>query len=200
MKEVIEKSLEFFNQGGFIMFPLVIMTMVLWYTIGYRFLLLHFEPVGKLKILLDNFKNAPKRLPENVIESAIKTGIELKSKNLNYLRSNLDEKFRPLEQSLNSLGSLLNSIVIIAPLCGLLGTVSGMIETFDSLASMTLFSQSGGVAGGISQALFTTQMGLTIAIPGLFIGKILSQKQELIEIELVKLKDILCGEEKEIQS
>ena len=62
---------------------------------------------------------------------------------------------------------------MVAPLAGLLGTVAGMIETFDSLGSMSLFSQSGGVAGGISQALISTQMGLAVAIPGLLAGRIL---------------------------
>ncbi|MDZ7829411.1 MAG: MotA/TolQ/ExbB proton channel family protein [Halofilum sp. (in: g-proteobacteria)] len=42
-----------------------------------------------------------------------------------------------------------------------------MIETFESLGDMSLFSQSGGIAGGISQALFTTQLGLAVAIPGM---------------------------------
>ena len=40
-----------------------------------------------------------------------------------------------------------------------------MIETFDSLGNQALFAATGGVAGGISQALLTTQMGLVVAIP-----------------------------------
>jgi biopolymer transport protein ExbB len=70
------------------------------------------------------------------------------------------------------------SIVVVAPLLGLLGTVIGMIETFESLQDSALFSQSGGIAGGISQALITTQMGLVVAIPGLLLGKKLDRKEE----------------------
>ncbi len=56
-----------------------------------------------------------------------------------------------------------------APLLGLLGTVTGMLSTFDALAS-----GSGGektmelVAKGISEALITTETGLVIALPGVF--------------------------------
>ncbi len=54
-----------------------------------------------------------------------------------------------------------------APLVGLAGTVGGMIRTFFSLAQGV--GETGiHVAGGISQALITTQAGLAIAIPGLF--------------------------------
>ena len=53
-----------------------------------------------------------------------------------------------------------------------------MIETFSALGDMALFTQSGGIAGGISQALLTTQMGLVVAIPGLLVGRILGRSAE----------------------
>jgi biopolymer transport protein ExbB len=60
---------------------------------------------------------------------------------------------------------VLAALTTAAPLLGLLGTVLGMIDTFRAVGG-------GGVtermAGGISQALITTQFGLVIAIPGLF--------------------------------
>jgi biopolymer transport protein ExbB len=58
---------------------------------------------------------------------------------------------------------------------------------------MSLFSQSGGIAGGISQALITTQMGLAVSIPGLIVNGILDKKQKQIEIEMAQLKDYLCS-------
>lgn len=74
-----------------------------------------------------------------------------------------------------TMSSLLKVCVVLAPMLGLLGTVIGMIETFASLSSSELFSQSGGIAGGISKALLTTQQGLIVSIPGLlgmhFIGR-----------------------------
>jgi biopolymer transport protein ExbB len=69
-----------------------------------------------------------------------------------------------------------------------------MIETFDSIGEMTLFAQSGGIAGGISQALFTTQMGLCVAVPGIVIGRLLDRRQVRVEQELEQIKDWLSAD------
>lgn len=62
---------------------------------------------------------------------------------------------------------LLTALTASAPLIGLLGTVGGMIATFDAVAMIT--GQTGTrVAGGISRALITTQFGLVVAMPGVF--------------------------------
>jgi len=109
-------------------------------------------------------------------------------------RKYLDDLFASYIVELKRYKTTIRTIVIVAPLIGLLGTVSGMIETFDSLASAELFSQSGGIAGGISQALFTTQLGLVVAVPGLIMGRILDKKAANMELELEQIKDILCSE------
>lgn len=70
----------------------------------------------------------------------------------------------------------------IAPLLGLLGTVTGMIETFQSI---TLFGSGDPriMSGGISQALVTTELGLAVAIPVLLIHSFLNgQANRLIEV------------------
>lgn len=63
----------------------------------------------------------------------------------------------------------------IAPLLGLLGTVSGMINTFKM---MTIFGagDAATVSGGISEALVTTELGLVVAIPSLIMSALLSRK------------------------
>jgi len=65
-----------------------------------------------------------------------------------------------LERSLSLLGALAG----VAPLLGLLGTVSGMIATFDTIATVGTGNPR-LLSGGISEALITTQLGLMIAIP-----------------------------------
>jgi biopolymer transport protein ExbB len=67
----------------------------------------------------------------------------------------------------------------IAPMLGLLGTVSGMIETFQSI---TLFGTGDPklMSGGISQALVTTELGLAVAIPIVLIHSALSGKSNRI--------------------
>lgn len=62
---------------------------------------------------------------------------------------------------------VLAALTAIAPLLGLLGTVMGMIQTFDAVS--VLGGNTGArVASGISQALITTQFGLVVAVPGVF--------------------------------
>lgn len=56
-----------------------------------------------------------------------------------------------------------------APLVGLLGTVTGMIRTFDAL-TLSGVSNSRAMAGGIAEALITTQAGLVVAVPGLLVA------------------------------
>lgn len=66
-------------------------------------------------------------------------------------------------------------IATIAPLLGLLGTVSGMITTFNMMA-LHGTSEPQVVSGGIGQALITTEMGLIVAIPSLLLSAVLSRK------------------------
>ena len=63
--------------------------------------------------------------------------------------------------------TILSALVIAAPLLGLLGTVLGMTTTFRAVSQQSA-DTTNMVAGGISQALITTQLGLVSAIPGVF--------------------------------
>lgn len=62
---------------------------------------------------------------------------------------------------------LFNGISTVCPLLGLLGTVTGMIQAFNSIASADAMGRPELLASGISQALLTTAAGLTVAIPAL---------------------------------
>lgn len=94
--------------------------------------------------------------------------------------------------------------VTVSPLLGLLGTVTGMLATFNALAT-----GSGGektmalVAKGISEALITTETGLVVALPGIFFQYQLSRKHDrykafLAHVEIAytqKLHKMLNGKE-----
>ena len=75
--------------------------------------------------------------------------------------------------------SIIKLLAAVAPLLGLLGTVIGMIETFQAI---TLFGTGDPklMAGGISQALVTTMLGLIAAVPLLFIHNILDSRSRAI--------------------
>lgn len=81
--------------------------------------------------------------------------------------------------------------VSASPLLGLLGTVTGMLSTFQALATGSGGDQTMNmVAGGISEALITTETGLIIAIPGLFFQYILSRKRDRYEAFLARLETV----------
>jgi len=74
----------------------------------------------------------------------------------------------------NYLGVIATSAAI-APLLGLLGTVSGMINTFMMMNTFGT-GDAATVSGGISEALVTTELGLIVAIPSLILSALLSRK------------------------
>ncbi len=75
--------------------------------------------------------------------------------------------------------TLIKIVSVVAPLIGLLGTVTGMINTFQAI---TLFGTGDPklMAGGISQALVTTVLGLVVAIPMVFISTLLNTRSRSI--------------------
>ncbi len=104
-------------------------------------------------------------------------GIDIESLELKLDEAILRES-APLESGLG----LIKVLYVVAPLMGLLGTVVGMIETFQMI---TLFGTGNAqmMAGGISMALVTTVEGLLVAIPLTIIHSMLSsQSRSLIQI------------------
>ncbi len=91
------------------------------------------------------------------------------------LQEALLKELPSLERFLSTLGVL----AAIAPMLGLLGTVSGMINTFQTI---TLFGNSNPrlMSGGISEALITTELGLSIAIPIMLVHHFLERKVDRI--------------------
>lgn len=77
-----------------------------------------------------------------------------------------DQKLSPLDLfTLRKTVRAIEIIAQIAPMLGLLGTVLGMIEVFQVVASQTGMAQPSDLATGIWEALLTTAMGLIVAVP-----------------------------------
>lgn len=94
--------------------------------------------------------------------------------------------------------SALSVFAAVAPLLGLLGTVTGMISTFEVI---TQFGTGDPrlLSGGISEALITTEFGLIVAIPVLLIGNLLSSWADRItsntEVAALRVVNIAAGYE-----
>lgn len=97
------------------------------------------------------------------------------------IRSRFDEVRANHLPRIESRIHFINILVGLAPLTGLLGTVMGMLTTFLGLSTNTMGNTVDLVAGGISEALITTQSGLVIAIPAyVLVGRL---KRSLADLD-----------------
>jgi len=125
----------------------------------------------------------------------LRAGLAARGESRETLESILQEAIlRELPRLERSL-PLLAILGAVAPLLGLLGTVSGMIETFRII---TLYGTGEPrlMAGGISEALITTELGLAVAIPIMLLHAWLSRRVEHVvgdlEEKAVALTNIIC--------
>ena len=166
--------LERINAGGFVGYVIIII-LILGLAMG----------VLRFKFLNEESKSINKELETNQFadDSILGKLNSIYSKytgdNPEDLESQLEDILAkatpPLEKNL----SVIKLLAAVAPLLGLLGTVIGMIETFQAI---TLFGTGDPklMAGGISQALVTTMLGLIAAVPLLFVHNILDSRSRAI--------------------
>lgn len=128
---------------------------------------LHSDETESAAKLVAEVKGPFRPLLENAIEFA-HTRKEL-------LEEILFEKILEAQPTLERFLPFIAVTAAATPLLGLLGTVTGMIHTFDQI---TLYgtSDAGKLAGGISEALVTTKFGLIAAIPALVLHALLSRR------------------------
>lgn len=200
LEELFREIRYYIDSGGWVMWPLAVGTLLLWYSLGYRMFILRRGSRRSVRKLVRMYREGTTRKTKGIVDTAVSRGLEIAARYRGKIRDFLDDDFFQFNSFLGRYSRLANIIVVVAPLLGLLGTVGGMIEMFDSLGSQTFYSQTGGIARGISQALFTTQFGLAIAVPGMIVSRILDRRQAKLEKELEQIKNIICvevtGEEK----
>lgn len=96
------------------------------------------------------------------------------------IREELTRQGQQIVTRINSLNSLIELIAYLSPMLGLLGTVLGMIDVFSGLANKGGGADTGVLAGGIWEALLTTAVGLTVAIPFAMIHAMLESRATTI--------------------
>ncbi|MDX2300120.1 MAG: MotA/TolQ/ExbB proton channel family protein [Xanthomonadaceae bacterium] len=190
---MLDSLIGYLVAGGIVMPVLVLVTVLLWYALGVRWVLLRRGSGKNVRVLIKRALDERAKAPVGIVDRAVVRGAALKRSGLPDLRRRLDDAFGEYRNDLRRGAALIATLVTIAPLLGLLGTVMGMIVTFESLGEMTLFSNSGGIATGIATALFTTQMGLVVAVPGVIVKSVLDRRQRQIELDLAQIKDILVS-------
>jgi biopolymer transport protein ExbB/TolQ len=132
---------ELLEQGGPVMIPLILLSVVL------------YERCFGLYFMA---RRAHRQLAADRV-----AGLDSLT-DVRMLRLELTEKFQQHR-------FVIGTLIAAAPLMGLLGTVTGMISTFQSLIDRSGQKSFEGLADGISVALITTETGLAIAIPAVIL-------------------------------
>ena len=162
--ELVTTIIDIWVKGGWLMFPLALLALCI-YLAGFE-LVFFFRKYGfdkDDKNIWGHWIDKPKE-GTGMLGAAIRFAQE-GGQQLDSIRSRVKELRHAYINPARRRIYYLSILVTVAPLTGLLGTVIGMIVTFNGLSS-NRGSALDVVAGGISQALITTQTGLIIAIPG----------------------------------
>jgi len=186
--------IKYFKDGGPMMYPLLLLSVVAITFIIERIIMLIVikrkitpaEFMAKMDELLEKEKDKNKVAEEleafcqekggpvsAVMREGLKKYKEAVKNNLGmkeakeWISKAIEERGAVEVPTLEKHLSVLSTVAMVSPLVGLLGTVTGMIVSFNVMAQSAGGAKPDELAGGISQALITTATGLIIAIPTL---------------------------------
>jgi biopolymer transport protein ExbB len=183
----------FFVEGGFFMYLLAATSLVAVTVIIWRAMALRRERVipAEVETAVSNFMPENDRLERlvellrrsdspfsRIVLQACRQFNWTKSENLTALQTRARKEIHHLEQGL----TVLEIIVGIAPLLGLLGTVSGLVRVFGSIGFDGADPTT--LAAGIAEALNTTIAGLAVAIPSLIAHNIFTKRVEWLSVDM----------------
>jgi biopolymer transport protein ExbB len=185
--------LDYFIKGGFFMIPILLCSILslsiflerLWVlqkkrVIPPRFIvevehLLRSEKISDA-INLCKGTNSP-------ISRILLNGIKNFGKKREEIKEIIEEVGKREVAYLDKYVETLSTIASISTLLGLLGTIAGMIKTFGVISLQEVVNPS-MLAGGISEALYTTSAGLSVAIPTLIFYRYISGKSDSLILEM----------------
>jgi len=112
-------------------------------------------------------------------------GLANRHRERSVIKESIEDAGRHVVHELDRFIPTLGTIASISPLLGLLGTVTGMIRTFNALSTSGAGNPM-ALAGGIAEALITTAAGLTIAIPALLAYRYLRGRVNGLVVQMEK--------------
>jgi biopolymer transport protein ExbB len=191
--ELLRNSYDYLQQGGWMMIPLSICSLVMWVMIFER--IWFYRTLQKKDITADLALRVIQGETVQLYSKGLKTRLvrefgEERTGVPHIDRASLRQRVARLREDLTRFLAVIAVLAAIAPILGLLGTVLGMIETFDVI-SLYGTGNAKAMAGGISVALVTTQTGLLIAIPGLFFSGMLSRLSRRLSTRLEETAAVL---------
>lgn len=169
--------MEFFIHGGYIMWPIIVLSFVIMTVVIERVIFTIRESANRDR---DSVEKLLERVEAGDFEGAINIGKKSKDflarilvYSLTHRETSMANAFARASnqemQRYNQGMPTLDTIVTAAPYVGLLGTVTGMMATFAALGEGgDIGANAGAITGGVGEALIATACGLAIAIFGLF--------------------------------
>ena len=189
MEVSLQKIFEIWLSGGWVMIPLFLLSFLL-YTQAFRLALsiMHIKLPRDEEFAWREWVQKPEKAKGKIKEIICYTQKNIRS--IEYVRKRFDEiritQLAIIEQQLK----FVKCLVAAAPLLGLLGTVLGMLQTFFGIATSGGVETAAVVASGISEALVTTETGLTIALPALFMVMFIQRQTHQEEAKLARLESL----------
>ena len=198
---------EIVKSGGWLMFPIILCSIVAFAIIGERLWSLQRKRIipkhlvaqiwhmqSKGEVTAEQISSVRNSSPLGRVLAA---GLINVNNSREVMKESIEETGRhvvhEMERYMNSLGT----IAAITPLLGLLGTVIGMIKVFSVITAQGVGNPA-VLAGGISEALITTAAGLSVAIPSLMAHRyfrgLIDSLVVFMEQEAIKMVEVIHGE------
>ena len=200
--------IELFFKGGFMMYPILLCSVAALGITIERMIYISSCSARNRKFVEEarSVNGGPDRMDKlrNIAE-------KIQSPVSNILRAAIDHRDAPAEKrniviwragsaqrrDLEKFVGTLGMIAHVAPLLGLLGTVTGMIRAFMTIQALGGQVDATDLAGGIWEAMITTAAGLMVAIPAMFFYHFIEGRVDGIEAEMkdsaVDFPEIVAG-------
>lgn len=182
-----------FANGGPVMFLLALCSLVAVYISVYKWLFLKVHYISSEQALMsikdqlmivgksETFKQL--RSKRNILLRVAASAIKLSDTPRSELQEGIKEIIYPEIPKLEKYLPVLSSIIAVAPILGLMGTVLGLMDIF-SVISGGGIGDPQALSGGIAKALITTVSGLGITVPLIFVYQYLSHRVYTFTLQL----------------
>lgn len=202
----LESGFELLHRGGWVMYPLLLLSTISVAVMLERALALREVAVDNDKLMDDLRVLIMEEREAEALQRAESTPGPIAAIIASGLRNrHLD--FPDIERAMEELAlretpllharlGVLDTVITLAPLLGLLGTITGMIQAFDVVSSASGSEAPAAITGGVAEALIATATGLSVAIMTLPFYNYFSERvKEMIanmEIRATQLLNILA--------
>ena len=178
--DLAEAAVEQIKIGGWVMGPLMVVSLWMWFLIAKKISDLYSFTKDDISVqecirTMETDRFSAAYWQKKIVDGFLKRRTEDENMNKSILESLRVRQESNVKKEVGTIQILAS----IAPLLGLLGTVGGMITTFNVISEFGT-GNARALASGISEALITTQTGLVVAVPGLFMASFLTHRTNTI--------------------